>query len=240
MSIILLTNASQYAGPGVLQVLCAQGHNVLCHDPVFAEPAQRTAFERQHPGARVLVGQTPEEIVTEAAELGPIDGLVSNDAFPNAPQEIEAIAVDTLRASFETLLVFPFRLCQLLLPQMKARRRGSIVLITSARPLQPEPGFAVATSIRAAASSFALALAREAAPYEVQVNAVAPNYLYSEMYYPRARFIDDPDGRAAIAARVPFGRLGTPEEIGELVAFLVSGRTPFVTGQIINFTGGWP
>jgi NAD(P)-dependent dehydrogenase (short-subunit alcohol dehydrogenase family) len=69
---------------------------------------------------------------------------------------------------------------------------------------------------------------------------VAPNYLYSEAYYPRARFIDEPEGRAQIAAKVPLGRLGRPEEIGELIGFLASGRAPFVTGQVIDFTGGWP
>lgn len=66
-----------------------------------------------------------------------------------------------------------------------------------------------------------------------------PNYLYSEMYYPRARFIDDPAGAEVIRQTVPTGRLGTPEEFGELVAFLLSGKSTFTTGQVINFTGGW-
>jgi len=83
-------------------------------------------------------------------------------------------------------------------------------------------------------------LARETAPCGIQVNVVEPNYLYSEAYYPKARFIDDPSGRAEIAARVPLGRLGNPEEVGELIAFLVSGRSPFVTGEVVGFTGGWP
>ncbi len=98
----------------------------------------------------------------------------------------------------------------------------------------------MATSIRAGTTSFALALAKEVAPFGIQVNVLAPNYLYSEAYYPRSRFIDDPKGREKIAAIVPMGRLGEPEEAGELVAFLVSGRSTFMTGQILNFTGGWP
>ena len=69
---------------------------------------------------------------------------------------------------------------------------------------------------------------------------MVPNYLYSEAYYPRAKFIDDPEGREQIASIVPMGRLGEPEEAGELVAFLASGRAKFMTGQVINFTGGWP
>jgi NAD(P)-dependent dehydrogenase (short-subunit alcohol dehydrogenase family) len=47
-------------------------------------------------------------------------------------------------------------------------------------------------------------------------------------------------GREEIAAKVPMGRLGEPKEVGELVGFLASGRASFVTGQVINFTGGWP
>lgn len=71
------------------------------------------------------------------------------------------------------------------------------------------------------------------------MNAIQPNYLYSEMYSPKAKFIDDPEGRKSIARIVPAGRLGQPEKLGELVAFFISGRSPFTTGQVINFTGGW-
>ncbi len=136
--------------------------------------------------------------------------------------------------------MFPFRLTQLLLPGMKQRRQGRFVFVTSARYLQPEASFAVATSIRQGTTAFALALAKEAAPFGIQVNVMAPNYLYSEAHYPRAWFIDDSEGLAQIAATVRMGRLGAPEEAGELVAFLASGRAPFRTGQIVNFTGGWP
>jgi NAD(P)-dependent dehydrogenase (short-subunit alcohol dehydrogenase family) len=94
--------------------------------------------------------------------------------------------------------------------------------------------------LRAATTAFAKALAKEAAPFGVQANVVAPNYLYSEMYYPRARFIDDPTGRDTIARAVPFGRLGQQEEVGALIAFLASGKSPFTTGQVIYFAGGWP
>ncbi len=60
------------------------------------------------------------------------------------------------------------------------------------------------------------------------------------MYYPRARFVDAPDGREASARVAPFGRPGRPEKVGELIAFLASGKSPFTTGQVIHFAGGWP
>lgn len=241
MTHLLITHVQQYVGPGVLPILLRAGIQPLCHDPSFADAQTARAFEAAHPGAVALQAQTPDALSAEWQERGvAIDAYIANDVFPNTPCPIEEIAMQTLHASVEALLAFPFRLTQLLLPAMKQRQAGCFVFVTSARYLQPEPGFAVATAIRAGATAFATALAKEAAPFGIQVNVVAPNYLYSEAYYPRARFIDDPEGRAQIAAKVPMGRLGTPEEIGELIAFLVSGRARFLTGQIVNFTGGWP
>jgi 3-oxoacyl-[acyl-carrier protein] reductase len=222
-------------------VLLRDQRKPFCHDTGFIDSDVARAFETRHPGATALRAQSPAEIADELSRLGVSpDAVVHNDVHPNTPLPIGEIPVAKLQAAFEALLRFPFDLTQRLLPSMKARSTGRLVFVTSARYRQPEPGFSVATSIRAATTSFALALAREAAPHGIQVNVVAPNYLYSEAYYPRARFIDDPAGRAHIAARAPLGRLGAPEEIGELVAFLVSGRSAFVTGQVVDFTGGLP
>lgn len=237
----LLTNARQYAGPGSVPVLLRERGTLYCHDASFVDPAVARNFESEHAGAVALAAQTPLALADElAARAIALETVVHNDVYPNTPLPVEEIPTEMLRAAFDALLLFPVCLTQRLLPAMKAKGSGRFVFVTSARYLQPETGFAVATSIRAATTAFALALAREAAPYGVQVNVVAPNYLYSEAYYPRARFIDDPVGRAHIAAKVPFGRLGKPEEIGELIGFLASGRSPFLTGQVIDFTGGWP
>lgn len=241
MTQVLLTHARHYVGPGALPVLLREGMHPLCHDASFADHDVARAFEAAHPGVVTLQAQTPEALSAELQERRlDVDAFISNDVFPNTPRPVEAVSMQTLRESFEALLAFPFRLTQLLLPAMKRKKGGYFLFVTSARYLQPEPGFSVATSIRAGTSALALALAREVAPFGIQVNVLAPNYLYSEAYYPRAQFVDDPAGRAEIAARVPMGRLGTPEEVGELVAFLVSGRAPFLTGQIVDFTGGWP
>lgn len=173
-------------------------------------------------------------------QLAVIDAVICNDVHPNRPTPIEDVSVEDLRATIEAVLITPFRLAQAVIPHMKRRRSGSIIAVTSARELRPEPGFSVPTTARAGATAFALALARELAPWAVQVNAIAPNYLYSELYYPRATFIDDPAGQQMIKEAVPLGRLGTPEEFGALVEFLASGAAPFITGQTIAFTGGWP
>jgi NAD(P)-dependent dehydrogenase (short-subunit alcohol dehydrogenase family) len=213
---------------------------VLCHDRSFNGADARAQFENAHLGAIALAAQTPDDIVAQALAHGALHGLVSNDVHPNVPTPVEDISMEALRESFEALVAFPFRLGQLALTAMKQQQGGAMVFVTSARELKPEPGFALATTLRTATSSFAKALAREAAPHQIPVNVVAPNYLYSEMYYPRAQFIDNPEGRAKIASLVPFGRLGEPQEVGEMIAFMVSGRSAFTTGQVIYFTGGWP
>src|SRR5208282_4047405 len=237
ISLVLLTTVTQYAGPGALDGLQKEGYKVASHDASFADAARRADFDKNAENATALAGQTPEQIHDEViARWGLPDAIVSNDVYPITRNDIEAIPADDLRATFEAVVMTPIRLTQLFLPAMKARRRGAFVFVTSARETRPEPGFAV----RAATTAFAKALAKEAAPFGIQANVVAPNYLYSEMYYPRAHFVDDPAGRAAIAKLVPFGRLGEQGEVGALIAFLASGQSPFTTGQVVYFTGGWP
>lgn len=78
------------------------------------------------------------------------------------------------------------------------------------------------------------------APFGIPVNAIAPNYLYSEAYFPKAKFIDNSIGKNFIQEVVPAGRLGEPEEIGELIHYLAKMKGSFHTGTIIKFAGGWP
>ena len=240
MSLVLLTNVLEYTGPGALRFLVDDGHTVVCHDRSFSDCGKRAKFAEQNPKTHVLAGQAAEAIYEETlANRGIPDAIVLNDAYPITRNDIEHIPMEDLRATFEAVVVFPIRLAQQFIPAMKRRRSGSFVFITSAREARPEPGFAVPTTVRAATTAFAKALAREVAPFGIQANVVAPNYLYSEMYYPKARFIDSAEGRDLIARTVPFGRLGQPEEVGALIAFLASGKSPFTTGQVIHFTGGW-
>lgn len=209
-------------------------------DLTFTEDESRAAFDRSSPLAMALVAQMPEQIHAEVTgRFGLPDAIVLNDVHPITRNDIEAVPAGDWQTTFEVVVLTPIRLAQLFQPAMKERRRGAFVFVTSARQARPEPGFAVPMTLRAAAIAFEKALAVEAAPFGIQSNVVAPNYLYSELYYPRARFVDDASGRDAIARIVPFGRLGDPVEVGALIAFLASGRSPFTTGQVVHFSGGW-
>lgn len=94
------------------------------------------------------------------------------------------------------------------IPLLKAQGGGNVVRIPSCRTLLPMPGGAVPDMCRAAENALVRSLAIELAPAKSAVNGVAPNFLSSEAYDPRAVFIDDPRGRAFVEASVPAGRLG--------------------------------
>lgn len=238
---ILLTHALSYAGPGAISVLSQTNATIYCHDPAFVDDSALEDFQSKWPGCVAMPAQTSTEIFNFVKSNNVnLDAVIHNNVLGNKPTEIENIPKTDFLDSFNELYLFPVELTQLLIPHFMEQQRGSFVFVTSARYLMPEAGYALATSIRSATTSFALALAVELAKSNIQVNVVAPNYLYSEAYYPKAKFIDAEEGRNFIKEQVPLGRLGNPEEIGELLAFLVSGKSSFVTGQVIDFTGGWP
>lgn len=113
-------------------------------------------------------------------------------------------------------------------------------MVTSCRTELPLPGGAIPDIARAGANAFVRSLSLELSPFGVPVNAIAPNYLYSEAYFPKAKFIDNPIGNNFIMEVVPAGKLGEPEEIGELIKYLANTEGSFHTGTIIKFAGGWP
>ena len=126
MSVVLLTNVTQYAGPGALTALLADGHHVVCHDASFAGEDQRIAFERGSPMAVALAGQRPEDIHAEISQrFGLPKAIVLNDVYPITRNDIEHIPLDDLLATFEAVVLTPIRLTQLFLPAMKKRRSES-------------------------------------------------------------------------------------------------------------------
>lgn len=241
MPVAVVTNVSEYAGGPAAAALAAQGFSVLAHDKGFGGAEARKAFEAAHAGCTAAEAAEPEALIAEAvARFGRVDAVVSNDAFPAKRAKVDEVAAEDYRAALDLLMVTPFRLAGAAAAVMKAQGGGRIVLCTSAAPMRPYPGFSVYASGRAGASGLAVALAKELGPFNIQVNAVAPNFLYSETYYPKAQWMEDPKYVQRVKDMVPLGRLGRPEEIGELIAFLLSGKSDFVTGQVIGFTGGWP
>jgi 3-oxoacyl-[acyl-carrier protein] reductase len=241
MPAALVTNVTGYAGPPSVDALGEAGFRVLVHDRQFNDQAVLGQFLQSHPHVEYIRAERPAELPGAALDVaGRLDAIISNDHYPAVQTASENASLDDLRNTLEILVVEPFAMLQAAIPYLKTQGRGNVIVITSCRTHSPIPGGAIPDSARAAANAMVRSLAVELAHHEIAVNAIAPNFLYSEAYYPRATFIDNPVGRAYVDATVPIRRLGRPEEIGELIRFLATTQARFLTGAIIDFNGAWP
>lgn len=237
----LVTNATGFAGPPAVNALLEAGFHVLAHDRAFASEAAWRDFAGERPRLEPIAASEPEDVIAQAiGRAGALAALVSNDHFPAPAHAPESAPLEALRDNYARLLEFPFRLVQAALPHLKRQGGANIVLITSNRTRLPLSGGAFPDAARAAANALVRSLAIDCAGDGVIINAVAPNFLYSEAYYPKALFKETERGRDYVRRTVPVGRLAEPEEIGEVIAFLATVKTRFLTGAIIDFSGGWP
>jgi 3-oxoacyl-[acyl-carrier protein] reductase len=143
----------------------------------------------------------------------------------------------TLRSAVE--------LTRLVLPDMKERRWGRILNITSIAAKQPVDGLMLSNSIRAAVTGFARTLANEVARYGVTVNNILPGYTRTERVEQlnadnaAREGIPLEEVSRRIEGQIPMRRLGEPHEFAALAAFLASEQAAYITGQSIAVDGGW-
>jgi NAD(P)-dependent dehydrogenase (short-subunit alcohol dehydrogenase family) len=239
--VALVTHATGYAGPAAVTALLKHGFRVLVHDYSFVDDTVWKEFSHTQVGAERVVAESVGDVADAAwSKGGHIDAVISNDHYPAVHRATTEASPDDLRRTLEMLVVQPFELVRSVIPRFKQQGGGAIVMVTSCRTKLPMFGGAIPDAARDAANALVRSLAIELAPMDIAINAVAPNFFYSEAYYPRAVFVDDPDGRAYVEASVPMRRLGRQDEIGELILFLSTTRARFLTGSIIDFAGGWP
>ncbi|TGY87542.1 SDR family oxidoreductase [Marinicauda algicola] len=238
---VLVTNASGYAGPGAVGALLEAGFRVLAHDASFGDPASWRAFAGERENLEPLSETEPEAVVSAAFERADrLDAIVSNDHHPAPSRPPGSAPIEALRDNQYKLVEFPFRLIRAALPSLRAQGGANVVMITSNRDRLPLQGGAFPDATRAAANALVRSLAVDLAPDRITVNAVAPNFLYSEQFYPAAFYKRSEAGRDYVRRSVATGQLAEPEEIGELIVFLASAKTRFLTGAVIDFSGGWP
>ncbi len=237
--VILLTQVQQFIGPVAAPALVQAGARVAVADPAFADSAVAGAFAQAHPDLQVIAGARASEMVAEVeARLGPIDVAISNDAFPAHRLPIASATDADAEAAFAALSLQPFAFARAVAPGMVARGRGHILFISSAAPLRGLANYSLYCAARGATNALAMALARELGPSGVRVNALAPNFVENEDYFP-ASLRADATAMAKITSQIPLRRLGRPEEVAATLTWLASDGSGFVTGQVIPFAGGW-
>lgn len=178
------------------------------------------------------LAELPAEV--EAA-VGPIDILVANTGGPPLGGALSH-ALEEWERAYRSLVLAPRVLTGAVVPGMRERGWGRIVNVGSSSTREPIPGLNLSNAHRMAAVGFLKTLSREVAADGVTVNTVATGRFATERI--ASNYGSMEAAEAAAQRDVPAGRLGRPEEYGDLVAFLCSERAAYITGAVIPIDGG--
>jgi len=212
---------------------------VTCVDQYMGQ-AIREKFEDL--GIEVVSGPSPmhkeEEIVELVASAGEIDILVANLAEPPMTGPVQDIDNEDWNRLFDSLVHPLMYLVRATVPQMLSRKRGKIIAITSAAPLRGIPNNAAYCAARAAQNGFIKAVGLELARSNIQVNAIAQNYINNNTYYPddildNEKFLDH------LRRNVPTRTIGAASETAQLATYLAREDCSHMVGQVIPLAGGW-
>lgn len=238
---VIVTGAAGGIGSAIATRFAAEGAQVVLTD-VNAEGAETAAAAIRTTGGRarafaadIATATGCQAIVADAiATEGRID-VLCNNAGINRRGPLLSLTAEDWRLSFAINLDAMFHTCQAALPHMIAAGGGAIVNTASQWGLHPAPNHIAYNVTKAAVASFTQNLARDYAPQKIRVNAVCPGEIHTPMLEAgvkrSGRTIDDLD------RMVPFGRIGKPEEVAALIAFLASDEAAFMCGSLVEITG---
>jgi NAD(P)-dependent dehydrogenase (short-subunit alcohol dehydrogenase family) len=178
--------------------------------------------------------QAVEAAVAEAgASFGRIDVAVCNAGIDGQGANALELDVATLRRVLDVNIVGVFLLARACARVMAPG--SAIVVNASVNALRPEGGFLDYNASKAGAAMVARSLALDLAARGISVTAILPGYVPTRMTEP---FLRDETSRAEVLEGIPFGRLGTPEEVAGLVAYLASPEAAYMTGALVTIDGG--
>ena len=235
----LVTGASRGLGLAISQVLAREGARVALSS---------RSRERLEEAAATIGGETALFVADSAdleqmralpaaveRELGAVDILVTNTGGPPPGGALDH-SPEMWRAAYETLVLAPRTLIEAALPGMRERGWGRIVNTASVGIREPTGGLALSNAHRMATVGLFKTLATEVAGEGITLNTIATGRIATDRWAELVGSLDEAHRRAK--DQVPAGRLGTPEEFGDLVAFLCSDRAAYLTGATIPLDGG--
>ena len=164
----------------------------------------------------------------------PVD-IIVNNAGINLLAGGTEVTDENIQDSMQVNLVAPMRLIRAFAPQMISRKYGRIVNISSIWGMVTKPGRVTYSMSKSGLIGLTRTMAVELTPYNILVNAVAPGYVDTEL----TRKNNTKKELEVIKKKIPLKRLARPSEIAELVAFLVSEKNTYLTGQAIAIDGGF-
>jgi 3-oxoacyl-[acyl-carrier protein] reductase len=239
--VALVTGA---AGSGIGQAtairLARDGAAVVVTDAHAERTARTVGSIGETTGARVVghpmdVGDRKaiaQVIAAVREELGSVDILVNNAAI-NPVQSVESMVMEDWDATIEANLTGPMELIRRVLPGMTEKGWGSIVNVSSVAAFTSPMGEAPYAATKAALHSLTRTVAAEVGPQGIRCNAVAPGLIWT-------RFLEKNEEQfLPELERTPLRRFGQPDDVADVIAFLVSDESRFITGETIVVSGGW-
>ena len=214
---ILVTQALDFMGPTLCEVLREHGAIV-------------------HASSESLVPTPAAAAVVAAA--GSIDILVANLAMPAPSTWATESTEEEWRAAFASMVDPLPRLFKAVLPAMVARKAGKIIVMGSAAALKGVKRTSTYSAARGAQLAYVQSVGVEVAPHNIQVNAVAQNFVDNPTYFP-PEIQANPKFQERLAREVPLGRLVSAREDAEFVAYLCRDAANCFVGQVFPLCGGW-
>jgi 3-oxoacyl-[acyl-carrier protein] reductase len=235
----LVMGASRGIGRAIAAALAREGCRVAIASRSRERIEEAAAAIEPSPTPFVADASDLERLAALPGEveeaLGPIDILIANTGGPPFGGALDHELADW-EAAYRSLVLAPRVLAAAVVPGMRERGWGRIVNVGSTSTREPIPGLNLSNAHRMAAVGFLKTLATEVAGDGVTVNTIATGRFATERLADTSGSLDGAE--EAAKQEVPAGRLGRPEEYGDLVAFLCSERAAYVTGAVIPIDGG--
>ena len=235
----LVTGASSGLGLATARALVGEGANVTLVARSTEKLSAAAAGIVTPPGVSVttLVADVsdPDAVRTMVSEarriMGSVDILIANAGGP-PPGSFASTPFEAYRMALDLNLLSTVAMCQAVVPLMQERGWGRIVAITSSSVREPIDRLILSNTARAGVTGFLKTLAREVAGNGITVNSLQPGLHLTDRL---SAIYSDP---AALAASVPTGILGDPDDFGRVATFLCSDHCKFITGSAIPLDGG--
>ncbi|HVR28619.1 MAG TPA: glucose 1-dehydrogenase [Thermoanaerobaculia bacterium] len=244
--IALVTGGGRGIGRAISLALAEDGADVAVNYRRDQGAALETVAEIEKMGrrARAYAGSVDDLEANEhmidavARDLGDVDILVNNAGIASRGQTVEETDPAELERVVRIHALGPHHLCKLVIPGMKKKERGDVIMISSVATLGYGARGAPYNMGKAAMEALAFTLAKEVRDDGVRVNVVAPGLVETEMGRRLMRARTGVTDLRQLDATMPFGRVCQPEDVANVVRFLVSDGASYVTGQKINVDGG--
>ncbi|MGV9677977.1 SDR family NAD(P)-dependent oxidoreductase [Nocardia sp. NPDC003482] len=244
--IALVTGGGRGIGRAIALALAEDGADVAVNYRADDAAAAETVSAIEALGRRALAVRASVDSLTDdeamvarvTEELGPIDILVNNAGIASRGRFVADTDPAELLRVLGTHAIGAHHVTRLVLPGMRTRPRGDVIMISSIATADHLPGGAPYAMGKAALEALAHTLAKEERPHGIRVNIVAPSLVDTEMGRRLARAVTGQDDIHRLDAASPFGRVCRPDDVANVVRFLVSDRGEYLSGQRIYVDGG--